>query len=312
MKKRYSLILGFILLFSFILNVNASTTTYDRNNASDYGVNKKWKINNSNKNKVLNTPLVNADEKIYDFSNILTDNEETYFKDKIDSFISKSGIDVVILTVNLPYSNDKTNEDYAADFYDYNDFGIDNELYSGILLLRNTYESDPYFNIYTFGNAQLYFSYDRCENILDSIYFNFKTANYYDGLNIFMNKLNAYYDMGIPDEMESYYVDSMGYLHQRFIYPWFACFMVASIGTAIIIITLVRKNKMIRKAVKASDYLDKESINYTVRQDMLIGSRTTHYTISSSSGSGHSGGGSFHSSSGSSGGGHSSGGGRHG
>ncbi len=49
-------------------------------------------------------------------------------------------------------------------------FGLDDEYYSGVLLLRNTYESNPYFNIYTFGEAQLYFTYERLENVLDDIY----------------------------------------------------------------------------------------------------------------------------------------------
>ena len=67
---------------------------------------------------------------------------------------------------------------------------------------------------------------------------------------------------------------------------------------------LVSKNKMVRKAITANEYLDKGSINYTQSMDQFVRSHTTHYTVSSSSGGGGHGG--------SSGGGHSSGGGRHG
>ena len=67
---------------------------------------------------------------------------------------------------------------------------------------------------------------------------------------------------------------------------------------------------MVKKATEASEYIDKKTINYSIREDRFITSRTTSHTVSSSSSSrGHSGGGSRR---GSSGGGHSRGGGRHG
>ena len=67
---------------------------------------------------------------------------------------------------------------------------------------------------------------------------------------------------------------------------------------------LVNKNKMIKRATKAAEYMDKKSVNYSVKNDRFITSRTTSYTVSSSSGGGSRGG--------SSGRGFSSGGGRHG
>jgi hypothetical protein len=79
-------------------------------------------------------------------------------------------MDMVFVSINLPYTIDKQNEEFAADFYDYNDFGINFESYSGVLLLRNTYEQDPYFNVYMFGKAQLYYSFARSESMLDNMY----------------------------------------------------------------------------------------------------------------------------------------------
>ena len=90
-----------------------------------------------------------------------------------------------------------------------------------------------------------------------------------------------------------------------FIYiPYLDCGIGASVITLITMLILVRKNKMVRKAITANEYLDKGSINYTQSMDQFVRSHTTHYTVSSSSGGGSHGG--------SSGGGHSSGGGRHG
>ena len=68
---------------------------------------------------------------------------------------------------------------------------------------------------------------------------------------------------------------------------------------------------MIAQETKAREYLDQNSITYSVKQDQFISTHTTSYVRSSSSGGSSGGGGGFHSSGGSSGGGH-SGGGRHG
>ena len=151
MKKiKYLVLLLLILPFT----CSASTNTKDRNEQNNLGVNKHWNINEKNRQNVLNTKYVDAGEKIYDYSDILTEEEEKEIKEKIDKYIEHTNMDMVFVSVNLPYTLDKENEDFAADFYDYNDFGINFESYSGVLLLRNTYEQDPYYNVYMFGEAQ--------------------------------------------------------------------------------------------------------------------------------------------------------------
>ena len=214
---------------------------------------------------------------------------------------------MVILTNNMSYVSDYQNEEYAVDFYDYNDFGIDFENYSGIVLFRNTYATDPYFNIYTFGNAQLYFPYERCENVLDVIYPNISNHNYYDGFEQYINEISSYYEAGIPYSMKSYKVNKDGYLEKIYVIPFIPIAIISLIVTAIVMIILIKKNKMVVKASTANEYLDKNSINYTKRKDDFITSHTSSYTVSSSSGGGGSS-----SRSGSSGGGHGGGGGRHG
>ena len=172
MKKiNYLIFICFIFLLG-IVNINAKIPeTKNRNEFENLGVNKKWNITNSNRSNVLNSKYVNADEKIYDFSNVLTDDEYEKLKREALEFKEHTNMEIIILIDNLPYSYDKQNEDYAADFYDYNDFGLNLDKYSGVLLFRNTYESDPYYDIYTFGNAQLYFNYSRLNTTLDKTQF---------------------------------------------------------------------------------------------------------------------------------------------
>ena len=319
MKKINKLLLIIILLLTPIFVIAQEeqkeeiTTTnkvevYERDNTNKLGVNKKWKITDKNRNNVLNTPYVNAEQKIYDFSEIITKEEEDELKLQIDEFIKKYKMELIIVTYDLPYYEDSTNATFASDFYDYNDFGIDFEDYDGIVLFRNTYEQDPYYDMYTFGKAQLYFNQDRYDDILDSIYDDLHSSNYLTGFKLFISLTSNYIDKGIPSNMSNKYIDEMGYIKSYYVPPYLLSLLFSLIVTIVVASILVNKNKMIKKETEATHYMNKASLNYTKKQDNFITSHTTSYTVSSSSG----GGGGGFSSGGSSGGGFSSGGGRHG
>ena len=303
-----------MVLFSSLTVFAKEPTLCDRSVLPKNGVNKKWLVTDKNRYNVMNSPCVDASEKIYDFSGVLTDEEYKALKEQIDTYIEKTHMDLAIVITSLPYYTDSTNEDYAADFYDYNDFGIDFKGYSGTLSLRNTYEEDPYYDIYTFGDAQIYYDYDRLQVILDGIYYDLHNGNYYNGFSKYINYLTDYYNKGIA--LDGYKVDENGYVIKVFSPPWGMTLLISSVTTLIIMLILAGRNKMVQKAVYAADYYDKESSKITNRVDQFVTSHTTSYVHSSSSGysgGGYSGGGGGHSShSGSSGGGHSSGGGRHG
>lgn len=315
--KKYLLILIALLTITSG-SVSAEVKTYDRQEYDNYGVKKDIHINDNNINNIYETALVDASEKIYDFADILTEEEELLLRETANNFIQKSKMDVVILTINKQYYNDYENENIAADFYDYNDFGLDFENYSGILLLRNAYSLDPYYDMYTFGDAQIYYDYSRMNSILDYIGDDIGDRNYYNAFKSFINELNFYYETGISPVYRDYYIDSNGDLHKRFNPPIIPALFVSSIVTLIIIVILVKRNKLVSKPTKADEYLDVNSINYTEKTDTFKNAVTSSYTVSSSSGGssgGHSSGGSRSSggshSHGSSGRGHSSGGGRH-
>ena len=322
-----------IFMITVTPNVFASTNTRDRNSLENLGVNKKFKITDNNRSNVLNTKSVDASEKIYDFSDILTDEEEKKLKLKIDDFVEKNQMNSVILTDSISYNSDIENGYYAADFYDYNDFGMAFDNYSGIVFFRNTYESDPYYGMYTFGEAILYFKDSEIDSILDSIYDNIHSRYYLEGIKEFIDELednvqsgkieeasNYYFDengkiqrkddeqSSKNEETSNYYFDENGKIQHYYSIPWTICIGISSALTLIIMIILVKKNKMIAIAKQANVYLNKDSVNITKRKDVFITSHTSSYTTSSSSGGG---GGGFSSHTGSSGGSF-GGGGRHG
>lgn len=313
MKKIFRCLFILVLASFSVINVYASTNTYDRNELENYGIKKNIDVN-SKMNYIMKTKAVNADEKVYDFADLLTDDEEQQLKTRIDQFIEDNNMDMVIVTDSFTYYNDKENEAYADDFYDYNDFGINYEHNTGVLLLRNANPSDPYYHMSTSGDAQLYLNDSRVDSILDDIYADIHEGRYLDGFIRFVNETDNYIKLGMPSSAENYYVDDDGNMHRlkRKYHPPLAVAGLAGLIVAGIVIgIMVSKNKMIKKATRAEEYIDKESINITNRQDTFIRSHTSSYTVSSSS-SGHSGGGGGHSfHSGSSGFSH-GGGGRHG
>lgn len=309
MKKILYTILCCFLLISVC---NADVKTYDRYALDNYGVNKKWQITNSNKTNVLNTHAVDASEKIYDFSDILSESDEYYLKGLIDDFYETTGFDLVILTESFYNLDDDDNGDYAQDFYDYNDFGIDDEYYSGVVILRNTYPGYPWYGVYSFGEAQYYYPAEHADNrlnyTLDDVYNDMVSGNYKYAMEQIITDLTNYYRQGKEHGMEDYSLDSDGMLIYTPTYhpPIFIALIASLIITWIYIGSKVKKNKMVFLPRYAHDYLDKGSLMYVNKSDILYDSRTTHYTVSSSSSGG--GGGGYSSSRGSSGGGRSGGG----
>jgi len=308
MRKVIKFVFVLIIIMSFN-NVYASTNVLERNESNNYGINKDYEITPERLEAIKKTKYVDANEKIYDYSDILTDEEESVLYGKIQYFIEKTNMDLVILTDNIPYTYDTVNDNYAADFYDYNDFGINSEHYDGVIFFRNTYEEDHYYGIYMTGNAMRYFTNERNDMTLDNIYYDMSDGNYLEGIEKFIDEFLGYYESGIPSSMESSTIDENGKLVYVKIYkPPFVLAIVVALITAIISISvMIKKNKMVYKAMEANEYLDKESLKYNLKDSRLISTNTVrHYNPPSSSSSGGS-----HSFSGSSGGGH-SGGGRHG
>lgn len=287
MKKFYFII---ICLFSFVLPVLALPTTYERNENNHYGVNKKWSINDNNLEKILKTPYVNADERIYDFANILDYQTINSLNLLIEDFEKETDFTFVFISTNNYYVNDIDHENYAVDFYDYNDFGINDDHYSGVLLYRNATSLSPYYALYTFGDAQLYFDNQRINEILDSVYNDFIFKNYSQGIDTIFKKLNSYYDKGIDSRLKDSYINDMGHLvyNEPFNIPWILAFIIASFITSLFICWNISKQKMVIKAKDAKDYLYKPSINFSFREDKFINSHTTsrHINTSSSRGSG--------------------------
>ncbi|MBR3117493.1 MAG: TPM domain-containing protein [Bacilli bacterium] len=305
MRKIRLILITLCLLLLPITVTKAEVVTKERTAENNYGVSKKWDMTQESIEYAKKTPYVDASKKIYDFSDILTDEEEQELYNRIMPLIKEYNMEIIILTYNYPYSKDSDNSYFVSDFYDFNDFGLDFEKYDGVVLFRNTYSLDPYYDMLSFGDAQLQYYDTRMSSILDALYNDIHAGRYLAGFNKWLDKVEYYHSQS---GLDNYTVDDMGYLRKKFSPHFGICAVIAGIITLIFVMVNVKKNKMVKTATQAAAYLNQETFKLLEKNDRLISSHVTSYTESSSS----SGGGGHSSFGGHSGGGFSSGGGRHG
>lgn len=198
MKK---IIIVLILFISFFV-VNARPNTYIRNN-NNLLVPKDVVVDENNIDSIMKTPAVDEEKKIYDFSDLLTEDEEEDILLKINEYTKNTGIDVCIIIVSD--LGGVSINDYAYNFYDYNDFldsGVvfviyNNDLKTSVFMGNNGPKDSVVFTTYT--NA-------RINEILKYIYDNdIKSGEYYRACLSFIKLIDGFYikDYGINNNSGS-------------------------------------------------------------------------------------------------------------
>lgn len=283
MKKIFKITLVMLTIFTLnIVPVYASTNTKERTE-DNYLVEDWVTVTEDNKNNILTTPAIDATEKVYDFADLFTDEEEQQLYTKITNYINEYNLDLAVVTID---ENNKTPREYADDFYDYNDFNQQ----GGILFLIDMDNRKIYMS--TTGQAIKMYNDYRINTALDEVYTYMSDEEYYEGTSSYIDKISNYAKEGIPtsNKEEKSLTSSI-----------FMSLLIGLIGTAIIMAILIFKNKMVKKATTAREYLNKNSIKIQNMGEILISSNTTKHEIdhsssgssthTGSSGSSHGGGG---------------------
>ena len=298
--KKFNIYLTFIFIFiiAFCTNIFASTTTYPRTE-EDLGIDKNFTITSTVKNAALATPKVDASEKVYDFANLFTEQEELSLYNAITNYINSYNMDMAVVTIDN--NNKYSAMDYADDFYDYNNFGIGNK-YDGLLFLIDMDTREMWIS--TTGQAILIYDDYRIDKILDATYSYISKQQYYECANAFIEKSSSYAGNGIPSSNKNYKLDENGNYVRKSnsekSFPIIGMLIFSGIVTVIFLAIAASKHKTIKKATQAKEYLVKDSFNLTVNEDRFITSNTTKVydpPSSSSSSSSSGGGSSTHSSS---------------
>lgn len=288
MKKYLKIILIGIIALTFSLdNVFASTNTKERTE-SDYLVPDNIKITNYNKDKILKTPAVDANEKVYDFADLFTETEEEDLYNKINEYISSYKMDLAVVTINE--NNKYRAQDYADDFYDYNNFGI-NKSRDGVLFLIDM--DTRKIHMTTTGQAIKMYDDKRIDDALELVYQHMTDEEYYTGTIKFINKIKEDANSGVPSSNKNMVIDENGNVHMIKKVNYVLLLIISLIVSIIIIVILITKNKLVRKATTAEEYLNKDSVKIN-GQDVFLHTHTTKHKIDHSS-SGGTGGSSTHS-----------------
>lgn len=280
MKKLFVLFISFFLL---VLPVYASTNTYSRT-TTDLKVPKKIKYKSSMEHNVLLTPSVNANEKIYDFAELLTEEEEKQLYDKVKEFLANTNLDLAIVTINTNVKN--STQEYADDFYDYNDFSIDGLAF--VIDMQNRI-----FYISTAGKAMLYYDDYRIEYILSALDQEMYNHEYFNACNTLISQLTEYYDSGFSDNADKYVIVGTQIYRKT---PYLLLSIIAVVSATIGTLILALRNKKVKLASNSNDYFDNKAFEITKDTKELISSNTSRvYIPPTDSGGGGSSGGGFHS-----------------
>lgn len=236
-------------------------------------------------------------KSVIDDAGLIKASDEKELDKKIKN-IQKDKFDVVILTVKS--LDGKSAQDYADDYYDNNDYGLDNEK-SGVLFLVS--KGDRKYHISTKGAGIKAFTDYGIGRIKEEIKPYLSDGDYFDAcdefLNITKDFVKAYKD-GTPYDTDNPYNEEIDYVILEVIALVIA-FVIALISVGIM---RLRMNTAKQKGT-AMEYIKKGSFKLTSEKDIFMystvtktakpkdndnsaGGSTTHV---SSSGSEHGGGG---------------------
>ena len=205
------------------------------------------------------TPVFATSPRLVDDADLLSSQEAEKIEAKLDKLSSKYDMDIVIVTVAS--TGGKTPQDFADDYFDYNDYADD-----GILLLVSMEESDWYVSTTGYGievvtDAGLDYMSDRFVPYLSD-------EAYADAFETFIDLCDdfiAQADSGDPYDKHNLPKDPFRF-GLNLLISLAVGFVVALIVTAI----MKSKLKSVHMRPKADDYLTPGSLQLTRSQDLFL------------------------------------------
>lgn len=265
--KYIKLLIVFILFISIPKNCLASTNTLTRTREKPL-VPDRVIVDENNIDEILLTPAVSSNEKIYDFAELYTEEEEKKLYQKAINYTNNSSIDLVIVTTkdlrgfNL--------EKYTYNFYDYNLFnregiifviyvnGNKNEIYMGNI----GSSSSVVFDVYTDK---------RINQTLEYIYSDIKQGNYYSATDNYIKTVEGFYNL---NKNENYLINKEGKIVKSI--PWFELIIFASAITIIVTILFSYKLRINKLPIVYSldDNINEATMMVKFTKDELIETTT--------------------------------------
>lgn len=225
-------------------------------------------------------------ERVYDYADVLSDEQEEKLRSLIAGTQRATGCDIVLVTINealvdsdgyiSDYEWERAMTAYADDFYDQNLYGYNAVHGDGVLLLDNWYEGQGGSWLSTCGRAYELYSHRMIDEVVDGVYDRVQRDPY---------RAYEYYVRTVGKHMGS--TGRLG-IHVSPV----ACFVIALIPALIFVATHLKSTEGSKSTVQTT-YIDYEHGGapvFTVQRDELVNKYVTSCVIKSDSGSGGSGG----------------------
>lgn len=230
------------------------------------------------------------EERVYDYADVLTDEEEQMLRDHIAKQERQYHIDLVLVTISEDVESqgywDNVMMNRADDFYDQNNYGYNKVHGDGALLLDNWYEDENGSQkgswLSTCGIVERRFGNSEIERVLNAVYYKVEKN---------------------PYEAYKAYVDKTCQLvksERQVQIPWFII-LIAPTLTAIIYAVSHLKQSPAKDTAAPNVYIAGGKPVIQAQNDQFMHKNVTTRIISTDSGgggSGRSGGGGHHTSSG--------------
>ena len=224
-------------------------------------------------------------ERVYDYADVLTDEEEDNLRNYIAQVESKIHHDVVLVTLNesvldmfgyeenTDYNWDAAITAYADDFYDYKYYGYNEAMGDGVILVDNWYEGEKGSKFSTAGNAYEVYTYYMVEEVLDAVY---DVVEY--------NPYRAY--MAYVETVSRHLAPRNNSGLDIAINP--LAILVVALIPAIIFVVVHLKNSEGKKTTTSGTYVDEKAMipKFIVKRDDFITKSVTSVRIDTSSSSG--------------------------
>ena len=207
-------------------------------------------------------------ERLADFADLLDDGQEEELEAKLDQVSEDYGCDVVVVTEET--LDGAVPQDYADDFFDYNDYGMGDDN-SGILLLLTM--SERKWKMSTHGDAIRIFTDAGQEYMSDKFVSSLTDGDYYEGFTEFADLCEEFIiqaQNGEPYDVENMPDDSIS--------AGFLFLMSLAVGfvLALIVSVVMRcQMKTVHMKPDAADYMKAGSLHINRSRDMFLYNHVT-------------------------------------
>lgn len=264
MKYMKIIICAFTMFFLFNINCFASVNSYTRTEANLLVPNDVV-VDANNKSNILKTPAVSSSEKIYDYADLFTDDEEKKIFEKLYDYAKETKFDAVVVTTKD--LKGFSISDYSNNFYDYNDFMNDGTIF---VICMSGNEPEIYMGNSGDHSGKIFevYSDSRINQTLEYVYKDISTGNYSKAINDYINILDGFYRI---DNGGNYKVDKEGKIVKSI--PWIEIIILSVTLTFIIVVLLLYKiNRKKGVVVNFEKCINSDTLMVRTDSDKLIDS----------------------------------------